>query len=60
MYSTVWGLAFALVSLDIVIEDTKLAIIIIANTNNNTADPRKDAKNVLKNDFIFFHKISDK
>jgi hypothetical protein len=46
------GLIATAVSDDAAIEETMLVIITIKSTINNNADPRNDARNVLKNDFI--------
>lgn len=42
---------------DFATEATRLEINIITNNNNNTAEPRNDAKNVLKNDFMILRFI---
>ena len=46
------GLIATAVSDDATIEETMLVIITMKSTINNNADPRNDARNVLKNDFI--------
>jgi hypothetical protein len=46
-----------LASDELAIEAIKLPKINITTTNNKTAEPRNDAKNVLKNDFIFYEFI---
>ncbi len=55
MYKTVFGFNVTFVSDDFANEETKLTINNITNTVNNAAEPRNEAKNVLKNDFIFFN-----
>lgn len=52
MYKTVFGFNVTFVSDDLATEETKLPISNITNTINSTAEPRNDAKNVLKNDFM--------
>ena len=42
------------VSVEDVIDDMRLVISIINNITNNNAEPRNDANNVLKNDFIAY------
>ena len=46
------------VCVDEAIEDTRLEIRKITITNSNNAEPKKEAKNVLKNDFIFYYYLS--
>ena len=55
MYKTVFGFNVTFVSDDFANEEMKLTINNITNTVNNAAEPRNEAKNVLKNDFIFFN-----
>ena len=42
------------VSVEDVIDDIRLVTSTINNITNNNADPKKDANNVLKNDFITY------
>ena len=47
-----YTIIYNIVSVDETIEETRLLINNITIINNKTAEPKKDAKNVLKNDFI--------
>ena len=51
MYKILLGFTLTVCSED-AIEDMILENNIIINTINNIADPKNEAKNVLKNDFI--------
>ena len=51
MYKMLCGFILVAVS-DDAIEEIMLVISIITRTTNNIADPRNEARNVLKNDFI--------
>lgn len=57
MYKMLCGLTFTVVSDEEAIEDTILIMNMINRIANNKADPRKDAKNVLKNDFITIYNL---
>ncbi len=50
----VFGFSVTFVSDDFATEAMRLEINIITTVTNNTAEPRNEAKNVLKNDFIFY------
>ena len=52
MYRTVCGLTSTFTSVEEAIDETILPTNNNTITNNNTAEPKKEAKNVLKNDFI--------
>ena len=52
MYKTVCGLRSALASVDDITDDMMLEIKTIINIIINAADPKNDAQNVLKKDFI--------
>lgn len=52
MYKMLCGLTFTAVLDDEAIDETMLVIITMKSTTNNKAEPRNDANNVLKNDFI--------
>ena len=52
MYKMLCGLIFTAVSDDVAIDEMILVSNTINTTTNNIADPKNDARNVLKNDFI--------
>ena len=52
MYKMLFGLTLIAVSDDDAIDEMILVIITMKSTTSNNAEPRNDARNVLKNDFI--------
>ena len=52
MYKMLFGLTLITVSDDDAIDEMILVIITMKSTTSNKAEPRNDARNVLKNDFI--------
>ena len=52
IYRMLCGLTFTVVPDDDAIDEMILVVITIQRTTSNNAEPRNDAKNVLKNDFI--------
>jgi len=52
IYNIVPGLVLTAVSEENMIDVIRFRMRVKKSASNNAADPRKDAKNVLKNDFI--------
>ena len=61
MYKILFGFTFTVCSVEDAIDETMLTIKNTKIITNNNAEPRNEARNVLKNDFIItiLNQISD-